>query len=112
MAQHDECGKPALLSDHVVDNHVIFPGAGYRCMALETTYQVVRDRRTVDRVHRFTMQDVVFSKPLTIPDLPRRVEVQLTLVTRHALISNLRGWNDVLVSSLSNDGVWSEHCRE
>ena len=65
-------------------------------MAKEATHQVVRDRQTVDRVHRFTMQDVVFLKPLTIPGSPRRIEVQLTLNTRHALISNLRGWNDFL----------------
>lgn len=99
------------LRDHVVENDVIFPGAGYLCMAIEAIRQVVQERRTVDVIHQFTMRDVVFSKPLIIPESPGRVEVQLSITPRHEVSSNVRGWNGFLVWSISCDGVWSEHCR-
>ena len=90
------------LRDHVIDNQVIFPGAGYLCMAIEATRKVVQDSRKTGVVRQFVMRDVVFSKPLVIPELPEKVEVQLTLIPRHGMHSIL---------TLARDGAWSEHCR-
>ena len=92
----------AWLGDHIVDNHVISPAAGYLSMAIEATRQLVQERLVNCVIRKFTTRDVAFSKPLIIPQLLGRIEVQLSLSTHAERInSNFAGWNRFLVSSLT-----------
>lgn len=97
------------LRDHIVDDMIVYPGAGYMCMALEAVRQINYDRQVPGKVVSYRMRDVAFSKALVIPD-PGNVEVQLTL--KPAI--NDRGsstWEAFKVMSRSENGTWSEHCR-
>ena len=100
------------LRDHVVDNSMIFPGPGYLCMAIEAVRQEFWDRQSSNTIRCFAIRDVVFSKALLIPEVPGKVEVQLSL--RHLRTGNVRnstGWNDFRIFSLSTERVWNENCR-
>ena len=100
------------LRDHVVDNSIIFPGSGYLCMVLEAIRQEFRDRQSGNVIRCFVMRDVVFSKALLIPEVPGKVEVQLSL--RPLRIGNARnstGWNEFRIYSLTTERVWNENCR-
>ena len=96
----------------MISGEIVFPGASYLCMALEAICQVVSEHQSADTVHRFIIRDVVFSKPLVVPEAPGKVEIQLSLTPRHRRGNNdMRGWNKFWVSSQSSDGTLSEHCQ-
>ena len=100
------------LQEHVVDNFVIFPGAGYLCMAIESIRQITQDRQTHRTMRQFKLKDVSFSKALIIRHSPAKVEVQLSL--RPLKMENnghSTGWEHFRVTSSSADGTWSEHCQ-
>ena len=100
------------LAEHVVDKFIIFPGAGYICMAIEAIRQTIEERQKNNAILNFKLKDVVFSKALIIPDSPGKIEVVLSL--RPLRLGNSRstsGWEEFHVRSLSPNGHWSEHCQ-
>ena len=100
------------LRDHVIDGSVVYPGAGYLCMAIEAVRQISHDRPTSSAIRQFRMRDVVFTKPLMVPEPPAKIEAQLTLVPRRGRTNGESpGWDEFSVSSLPRDGVLMEHCR-
>lgn len=102
-------GALPWLQDHVVDGMVVFPGAGYLCMALEAARQINLDRSVPGKALNYKIRDVSFSKALVITD-GGSVETQLTLKPS----VNDRGsstWEDFKILSVSSTGVWTEHCR-
>ena len=100
------------LRDHAVDNSIIFPGSGYLCMAIEAITQDLQGRQSMGTIRQYIIRDIVFSKALLVPELPGKIEIQLSL--KALKIGNARdssGWNDFRVFSLSQEGVWNENCR-
>lgn len=100
------------LKDHVVDNSVVFPGAGYLCMAIEGIRQISQDRRVSGTILNYVIRDVSFYKALVIPEAPGKVEMLLTLRPSTKNVSDRTSglWESFRISSLSPDGTWSEHC--
>ncbi|OLN84398.1 Lovastatin diketide synthase LovF 12 [Colletotrichum chlorophyti] len=96
------------LRDHVVDGSIIFPGAGYLCMAIEAARQLAGDQDPSKEVDRVILRDISFLKGLVVPDPPSRVEVQLNF-------SPIKGATDgaykFVVSAISDSGAWAEHCQ-
>ncbi|AEO68274.1 polyketide synthase [Thermothielavioides terrestris NRRL 8126] len=93
------------LADHVVDGLVVFPGAGYLCMAAEAVAQLAREQAPQRELELVVFRDVSFVRALVVPDAPQRVEAQLTLKSQpdapfHFTFS---------VTALS-DGQWHEYC--
>ena len=100
------------LNDHVVDECIIFPGAAYICMAIESIRQDTQDCQPEARIRSFILHDVVFSKALLVPEPPHKIEVQLCLRRRNDTGSrSSSGWKDFRVSSCSKGGTWNEHCQ-
>ncbi|KAL6716062.1 hypothetical protein ACLMJK_007024 [Lecanora helva] len=100
------------LRDHVIGASVVFPGAGFLCMAMEAIRQVAYDHRGSATVRQYKLRDIVFSKPLIIPEPPSKVEVQIAMIAcQRGFFEDLTTWNGFSVSSISLDGAISEHCR-
>ncbi|KAM7195184.1 hypothetical protein V8F33_006858 [Rhypophila sp. PSN 637] len=102
------------LRDHVVDGLIIFPGAGYMCMALQAAEQLMLDRgaeRT--NISRMRLQNVAFLKGLVIPDSRARVEVQLVLdpISAESKHSDTEGFLFSVTAYSPEDDQWTEHCR-
>lgn len=95
------------LAEHLVDDLVIFPGAGYICMAIEALRQLTHDGQPTSKISQFILQDVKFSKALVVPPAPLKVEIQLSLRTRR---NTKTVWHDFRVSAISQDKIWYEHC--
>jgi len=100
------------LADHVVDGLMVFPGAGYLCMAIEAISQLARDKFSDLPESQVILRDVQFSKALLIADSPHRIEAQLSF-SRFGIMGNK---NDglqyhFLVAALNQDQTWDEHCR-
>lgn len=97
------------LFDHVVQTDIIYPGAGFLCMAIEAAGQLARDDNK--RVLGYELRDVYMAQALLVPDDPKGVEVQLTLApcTNKALFAH--GWKDFTLCSVNSESEWLEHCK-
>ncbi|KAL9122551.1 MAG: hypothetical protein Q9187_000894 [Circinaria calcarea] len=96
------------LAEHVVDGLIIFPGAGYICMAVEAIRQFTHDLPLGQGIQKFILKNVLFSKALVIPDAPGRVEIQLSFRTEKSATGL---WYKFRVYAFSQDEIWYEHCR-
>lgn len=93
------------LQDHVVDNFIVFPAAGYLTMAIQAIQQLEQDRRQDLKLKGYKIKNVSFKKTLTIPKDDKPVE---TILTFQYSDSN-ENWN-FSVSSISDLGKWQDHC--
>ena len=95
------------LDGHVVDGLVTFPGAGYICMVIEAMKQLAQ--QPLENSSRFALRDIYFSKALIIPPKPGKIEMQLSL-SSPSRIQSAAKWYHFRIMSLSQNGVWNEHC--
>jgi acyl transferase domain-containing protein/NAD(P)-dependent dehydrogenase (short-subunit alcohol dehydrogenase family) len=102
------------LEDHMVDDLVIFPAAGYMCMAIEAIRQKNKKRDLSDVT--FILRKVSFSRALIVPQAPLDVEIQIslrqpffTVDSRPANSSQKVLWHEFRICS-TQDGTWSENC--
>lgn len=98
-------GTLPWLADHIIDGLMIFPGAGYVCMAAEAISQLVREEHPEQVLETIAFHDVSFLRGLIVPDAPQRVEMHLSL-RRQPNISSLSFAYSVTAYW---DGKWHEH---
>ncbi|KAL2824973.1 ketoacyl-synt-domain-containing protein [Aspergillus pseudoustus] len=94
------------LADHVVDRLVIFPGAGYVCMAIEAVAQLSRQRFPQRTIETLALSEVSFHRGLVVPER-ERVEMQLRLRPRAGPSHLAFAFSIVALSGIG--GEWYEH---
>ncbi|KAF2464811.1 uncharacterized protein BDR25DRAFT_380712 [Lindgomyces ingoldianus] len=100
------------LRDHIVDNITVFPGSGYLCMAIEAMRQILAIRKVSRTPAEYVLRDISFSKALTIPESPVKVDLQLNLRSVQSVPDkSFSGWEEFSISSVSQNNIWTEHCR-
>jgi acyl transferase domain-containing protein/NADPH:quinone reductase-like Zn-dependent oxidoreductase/NAD(P)-dependent dehydrogenase (short-subunit alcohol dehydrogenase family)/acyl carrier protein len=99
------------LRDHVVDGLMIFPGAGYLCMAMEAALQLAGDRHQEKKIRQVRLKDVSFLKGLVIAEGRARVEVQLSFNPVETTDNGKSMQHGFSVTAFTGDEHWSEHCR-
>lgn len=99
------------LRDHVVDGQIVFPGAGYLCLAMEAASQLGSDRYPEKKIQRMRVQNVLFLKSLVIPEGRARVEVQLAFSPMDGADNNNTMQHGFSVTAFTGDERWNEHCR-
>lgn len=96
------------LSDHAIEGRVVFPAAGYISMAIEA---IMRQQPSNAEEVSLGLKDVVFKKPLIIPEGVNGVEVLLAL---HPATGNdndsLKNWYGFTVYSYGEDQACTKHC--
>ena len=97
------------VRDHVVQGNIVYPGAGYLCMAIEGACQAARtDHR---RILGYRLRDVDILQALIVPDTTEGVEVQLTLRPCSDKAIYSKGWQEFQVFSVNGEDKWLEHCK-
>lgn len=96
------------LRDHSVQDVIIFPMAGYLCMAMEACRQQARWKaKTFDQV---TLQHVSVQRPLNMSD-SAAVELRLSLTPwNDGAYSYSDNWSRFKVSSWARERGWLDHC--
>ncbi|KIA75969.1 polyketide synthase [Aspergillus ustus] len=94
------------LADHVVDRLVIFPGAGYICMAIEGVAQLSRQRFPQRTIETLALSEVSFNRGLVVPER-ERVEMQLRLQPRAGSSDLAFAFSITALSGIG--GEWYEH---
>ncbi|KAK3315855.1 hypothetical protein B0H66DRAFT_498897 [Apodospora peruviana] len=103
------------LRDHVIDQFVIFPGAGYLVMVLEAMKQLFQIRKTPGVLKNVNFRDVTFAKPVVIYDDPgaqgsREVELQLVITPSRQHAGS--PWENFRVLSYdSQNESWIDNCH-
>lgn len=116
-----ECAKPTWrhairleslpwLRNHVIEGAVVFPAAGYICMAIESMRQMKDDLEISASIQNIGIQDVIFSKAVVISDLSSTTELQIC-VHPYSLVNSqgIAGQHTFEISALSNE-TWSVNC--
>lgn len=97
------------LRAHKVQNNIIYPGAGYICMAIEAVSQLSRGQGHT--ISSLSLKDVEILKALIVPDTGAGVEVHLTLHEGSEKALTGQPWQEFHVYSCDDTGKWSEHCK-
>ncbi|KAJ5893428.1 hypothetical protein N7495_005119 [Penicillium taxi] len=103
--------RPAELPwvrDHTVQSNIIYPGAGYICMAIEAACQL--SQMTNETPSGYRLRDVDIQQALVIPEGSEGVEVQITLMPVSMKDIGVKGWKKFQIFSAGMDNKWAEHC--
>ncbi|KAI0538759.1 putative polyketide synthase [Xylaria digitata] len=97
------------VRDHVVQSEIIYPAAGYICMAIEAVRQLNESDNKAIRDYR--LRDVDILKALIIPETGQGVDVQLFLepVKENTLVRDWRQFR--IYSATSPEDPWVENAR-
>ncbi|KAL8947400.1 MAG: hypothetical protein Q9222_006316 [Ikaeria aurantiellina] len=92
------------LADHMVNGSIVFPVAGYCCMAIEGVSQLIRRSPPQQSLEMVALRDISFKRGLVVPDVGR-VELQMSMKPQQSseLIFN---WS---IMALSEGEEWYEH---
>lgn len=101
-------GRLPWLTDHIIDGLVIFPGAGYICMAIEAIRQFNHESKPSQIIQNFDLRDVSFLKALVIPPNPKTVDIRLSLRTPQNGTMKIYEFR---ISAISEDEGWHDHCQ-
>ncbi|KAI0973114.1 hypothetical protein F4678DRAFT_478324 [Xylaria arbuscula] len=100
------------LRDHVVQNNIVYPGAGFVCQAIEAAKQLVSLQNAIQKgISGYRLRDVELLAALVVPDNSEGIEVHTAL--RQASNRNIgaRGWNHFEVLSVTQDNRWTLHAK-
>ncbi|KAL9080059.1 MAG: hypothetical protein Q9159_007665 [Coniocarpon cinnabarinum] len=97
------------LADHQVQGSIIFPGAGYICMAIEAAQQIKEENR---QLRTFEFRDVTFGEALSLAqDGSRVVDIYTHFKKRRlGFRATAADWIEWSVYSMSDNETFVEHC--
>ncbi|KAK0702382.1 hypothetical protein B0H67DRAFT_650419 [Lasiosphaeris hirsuta] len=99
------------LRDHCVDGKVVYPAAGYCCMAIEAAVRLRPDRS--DPIAAIHLKEVLIKAPLSLvedDDEGAETQLELRAVTDSARTFSDE-WYEFSVSSFDNVGQETMHCH-
>lgn len=94
------------VSDHVVQGSVLYPAAGYICMAIEGLRQI-----SPAGLSGYRLRDVDILKALVVPNTSDGIELQLSLRSSSDRLPGSESWQEFHVYSIDEDDTWNEHCK-
>lgn len=98
------------VRDHMVQGSIVYPGAGYVCLAIEAASQLQKGDAE-ERISGFRLRDVNFLFALVVPDSADGVEIRTTLRPVPEREIGARGWRCFEVSSVTLDNRWTLHAK-
>ncbi|KAL4953386.1 hypothetical protein BDW69DRAFT_184521 [Aspergillus filifer] len=100
------------VRDHMVQDNILYPGAGYICHAIEAIKQhSILQRRNSQNTAGYLLRDIEILQALVIPDADEGVEIQTSLrQTSDKAIGN-RGWMHFEILSVDRANQWTLHAR-
>ena len=94
------------VSDHVVQSTILYPAAGFICMAIEALRQ-----STSTEVAGYRLRDVDILKALVVPNTSDGVEIQLSLRSSSDRLPGAEKWQEFHIYSIGENDAWNEHCK-
>ncbi|KAL2128609.1 hypothetical protein VTI74DRAFT_8937 [Chaetomium olivicolor] len=99
------------VRDHVVQNNIIYPAAGYLSMAIEGAAYMASRQLGDQRIRGYQLRDVDILNALVVPETSQGVELQLSLHPCSKRALDTKGWSEFQVQSVTSDNKWTDHCK-
>ena len=99
--------------DHVIQSNILYPAAGYICLAIEAIRQLATMDQTTgaEEVSGYRLRDVDFLQALMIPDNSDGIEIQTTMRPVSEKDVSVRGWKHFEVWTVTADNRWTQHAK-
>ncbi|ROW12025.1 hypothetical protein VPNG_05286 [Cytospora leucostoma] len=101
-------GDLPWMRHHVVQSNIIYPGAGYVCLAIEAIKQITRNAREIVRYH---LRDIEIMAALVVLDNSEGIEINTALRPASHESLGLRGWKEFEIHSVTPDNRWTQHAK-
>ncbi|KAL2258524.1 hypothetical protein VTK26DRAFT_8144 [Humicola hyalothermophila] len=89
------------VRDHVVQNNILYPAAGYVCMAIEGAAYWTSQRFSGGNVKGFRLRNVEILSALVVPETSEGVELELSLRPCSNRSLDTKGWTEFQVRKQS-----------
>jgi acyl transferase domain-containing protein len=101
------------VRDHIVQGNIVYPGAGYICMAIEgaSSWHHRQSGSTNNGISGYRLRNVEILHALIVPETSQGIELQLTLSLPNPKDISASGWQEFQICSVNNENLWTEHCR-
>ncbi|KAL4940241.1 hypothetical protein BDV06DRAFT_224294 [Aspergillus oleicola] len=100
------------LREHIVQNNILYPGAGFVCLAIEAIQQhSVLHSKHSQAVAGYRLRDIDILQALVIPEADDGVEIQTSLRQVCEQAIGNRGWMQFQVFSVTSGNQWTLHAR-
>lgn len=97
------------LSEHVIEGKVVFPAAGYICMAIEAIRRMARYGTSIRDI---SLRDVAIIAPLMLFDSDAGTEIIFELRPLPMATTSVSGsWCEFVIFSFDETAICTEHCR-
>lgn len=99
--------------DHAIQQNVVYPAAGYMCLAIEAIRQFSGTDPTtkMKKICGYRLKDVDFLQALMIPEGSDGIEIQTTLRPVSARDVSARGSHHFEVWTVTMDNLWTQHAK-
>lgn len=94
------------LRDHVVQGNILYPGAGYVCLAIEATKQL-----SSEPASGYKLRDIEINQALVVPDNADGIEIQTVVRSVSDKTIGTRGWKEFEILSVTPDSQWTQHAK-
>lgn len=104
------------LEDHVIQGAILWPGAGFVCLAIEAMKQQQlvaskKDNTLNVQVAGYRLRQVEIHQALVVPDDDNGIEVQTVLRSVSDKVIGARGWKEFEVLSITAESRWTQHAK-
>ncbi|KAK0641933.1 hypothetical protein B0T16DRAFT_334009 [Cercophora newfieldiana] len=99
------------VRDHVVQNNMVYPAAGFIAMAIEGMLFQSSQKHGEKRIAGYELRDVDILAALLVPETSDGIEVQLQLRPCNAKDISTIGWTEFQVQSVTGENKWTDHCK-
>ncbi|KAH7019732.1 putative FSP1 [Ilyonectria destructans] len=105
------------IRDHVVQSNILYPGAGFACLAIEAVAQITQTEpgaagaKASRRVSGYRLRDVDIMQALLVPDNADGVEVQTKIRPVNDKEIGSKGWKRFEIFSVTADNYWAQHAK-
>lgn len=99
--------------DHVIQSTIVFPAAGYLCLAIEAIRQLsmMEDGGSERSISGYRLRDTDFMQALLIPNNSDGIEIQTLLRPASNKDLGIRSWKHFEVWTVTGDNRWTQHAK-
>lgn len=99
--------------DHVIQSTIVFPAAGYVCLAIEAIRQLSRmeDGDGDKSISGYRLREVDFMQALLVPNTSDGIEIQTLLRNAGNRDIGARGWKHFEVWTVTAENRWTQHAK-
>ena len=101
----------AWLRDHIIESSIVYPGAGFVCLAIEAVAQMATMQGDDRPITGFHLRDVNMKLALVVPDNSDGVEIQTILNPVGDKAIGAKGWTNFGIVSVNTEGQWMQHAQ-